>query len=168
MNNKNDFFLEEKMWVHEIRIEDIEPLIELFYQNDMIIDLLKDIEYLKKVIDKELEYDNLIIVTNISTKELIGSCGYYGNIGEPRNNRWLQRFVIKNKFQKRGLGQKLYGAIETKLRLKRCTAIYLWTTSEHLLKRAGEFYEKAGYKEIGRFKDFWYKDCDKVFLMKNL
>ncbi|HYC61570.1 MAG TPA: N-acetyltransferase [Thermoanaerobaculia bacterium] len=70
--------------------------------------------------------------------------------------------------QGRGLGQMLLRFVETELRRRDGRMLLIETSSKRSYAPTVRFYQRAGYREISRIKDFYRIEDDKVVFSKNL
>ncbi|MCL1125623.1 GNAT family N-acetyltransferase [Shewanella surugensis] len=75
------------------------------------------------------------------------------------NYLWLAEFI-----RGEGLGKQLINRIEAEARLRGLKNLFLDTYTF----QAPRFYERLGFVEVGRFRDYPKKDVDKIFYRKQI
>jgi ribosomal protein S18 acetylase RimI-like enzyme len=76
--------------------------------------------------------------------------------------------VVSEKFQKKGIAERLLRYIEDDLKLCKARAIMVETSSRPEYNPARSFYVKTGFSEVSRIKDFYAYGNDKVIYKKDL
>ena len=80
----------------------------------------------------------------------------------------LYWIVVLHELRGQGLGKKLVGATEERIREMGGKKIYVETSSRAPYLSTRQFYERLGYTQEASFKDF-YDDCDdKVVYVKTI
>lgn len=67
-----------------------------------------------------------------------------------------------------GLGQRLLRFVENEVRRREGRMLLIETSSKRSYAPTVRFYQRAGYREISRIKDFYRIEDDKVVFSKNL
>lgn len=67
-----------------------------------------------------------------------------------------------------GLGQRLLGFVEEEVQKRRGRMLLIETSSKETYAPTLRFYERSGYEEISRIKDFYRIEDDKVVFCKRL
>lgn len=78
---------------------------------------------------------------------------------------WL---VVDTDFQKKGFAKQLLNLTEKAVSAEGGTQLYAETSSMDNYKPARSFYQKVGFSECARQKDFYKKGDDKVTYVKYL
>lgn len=99
--------------------------------------------------------------------EVIGfTC--FGEIPCTRGRYDLYWIVVKKDCQSKGLGQSILKKTEEAIKARGGQKIYAETSSQEAYQATRRFYDKCGYLEIGRFKDFYQDGDDKVTYCKDI
>jgi ribosomal protein S18 acetylase RimI-like enzyme len=80
----------------------------------------------------------------------------------------LYWIAVDPKRQGEGLGQLLLRFVETEVRTRGGRMLLIETSSKRSYAPTVRFYQRAGYREISRIKDFYRIEDDKVVFSKNL
>lgn len=80
----------------------------------------------------------------------------------------LYWIAVDPKQQGRGFGQVLLRYVENEVRRQRGRMLLIETSSKTSYASTIRFYERAGYTEISRIKDFYRIEDDKVVFCKRL
>ena len=80
----------------------------------------------------------------------------------------LYWIAVDPKHQGRGFGQLLLKFVENEVRRQNGRMLLIETSSKQSYAPTLRFYERAGYGEISRIKDFYRIEDDKVVFCKNL
>lgn len=80
----------------------------------------------------------------------------------------LYWIAVDPKQQGRGFGQVLLRFVENEVRRERGRMLLIETSSKTSYASTMRFYERAGYQEISRIKDFYRVEDDKVVFCKRL
>lgn len=70
--------------------------------------------------------------------------------------------------QRRGVGQHLLSFVESEVLRRSGRMLLIETSSKRSYEPTVRFYQRAGYREISRIKDFYRVEDDKVVFCKNL
>ncbi|MFA5828699.1 MAG: GNAT family N-acetyltransferase [Candidatus Shapirobacteria bacterium] len=77
---------------------------------------------------------------------------------------YLSDLLVEKAYRKRGLGKKLLGLLEEKIKLLGIKYIWTWTADYE----ASSFYQKQGYQIFATFEDFYSSGHSRVGLIKKL
>lgn len=92
----------------------------------------------------------------------------FGPIPCTKHSYDLYWIVVLHELRGQGLGKKLVGATEERIREMGGKKIYVETSSRAPYLSTRQFYERLGYTQEASFKDF-YDDCDdKVVYVKTI
>ena len=80
----------------------------------------------------------------------------------------LYWIAVDPKQQGQGLGQVLLRFVENEVRRRSGRMLLIETSSKRSYAPTVRFYQRAGYREISRIKDFYRIEDDKVVFSKNL
>ena len=80
----------------------------------------------------------------------------------------LYWIAVDPKHQGQGLGQVLLRFVENEVRRQAGRMLLIETSSKRSYAPTVRFYQRAGYREISRIKDFYRIEDDKVVFSKNL
>jgi ribosomal protein S18 acetylase RimI-like enzyme len=80
----------------------------------------------------------------------------------------LYWIAVDPKRQGQGLGQMLLKFVENEVRKQSGRMLLIETSSKRSYAPTVHFYQRAGYREISRIKDFYRIEDDKVVFCKNL
>jgi len=80
----------------------------------------------------------------------------------------LYWIAVDPKQQGQGLGQVLLRFVENEVRRQSGRMLLIETSSKRSYAPTVRFYQRAGYREISRIKDFYRIEDDKVVFSKNL
>ena len=80
----------------------------------------------------------------------------------------LYWIAVRRGLQGNGLGREILAAAEDRMRAMGAVRIYAETSSQDMYAPTRRFYEKNGYREEARLKDFYRRGDDKVFYVKDL
>ncbi len=80
----------------------------------------------------------------------------------------LYWIAVDPKHQGQGLGQLLLRFVENEVRRQAGRMLLIETSSKRSYAPTVRFYQRAGYREISRIKDFYRIEDDKVVFSKNL
>jgi ribosomal protein S18 acetylase RimI-like enzyme len=80
----------------------------------------------------------------------------------------LYWIAVDPKRQGQGIGQLLLRFVENEVRRKRGRMLLIETSSKESYASTMRFYERSGYDEISRIKDFYRIEDDKVVYCKKL
>ena len=80
----------------------------------------------------------------------------------------LYWIAVCPKHQGQGLGQLLLRFVENEVRRRAGRMLLIETSSKRSYAPTVRFYQRAGYHEISRIKDFYRIEDDKVVFSKNL
>ena len=80
----------------------------------------------------------------------------------------LYWIAVDPKQQGRGYGQVLLRHVEDQVRERSGRMLLIETSSKNSYSSTTRFYERAGYQEISRIKDFYRIDDDKLVYSKRL
>ncbi|HEX6085645.1 MAG TPA: N-acetyltransferase [Thermoanaerobaculia bacterium] len=80
----------------------------------------------------------------------------------------LYWIAVDPKRQGQGFGQLLLRFVETEVRRRDGRILLIETSSKRSYAPTVRFYERAGYREISRMKDFYRIEDDKVVFSKSL
>ena len=80
----------------------------------------------------------------------------------------LYWIAVDPKQQGQGLGQILLRFVENEVRRQDGRMLLIETSSKRSYAPTVRFYQRAGYREISRIKDFYRIEDDKVVFSKNL
>lgn len=80
----------------------------------------------------------------------------------------LYWIAVDPKQQGQGLGQLLLRFVENEVRSRDGRMLLIETSSKRSYAPTVRFYQRAGYREISRIKDFYRIEDDKVVFSKNL
>jgi ribosomal protein S18 acetylase RimI-like enzyme len=80
----------------------------------------------------------------------------------------LYWIAVDPKRQGQGLGQMLLKFVENEVRKQSGRMLLIETSSKRSYAPTVRFYQRAGYHEISRIKDFYRIEDDKVVFCKNL
>jgi ribosomal protein S18 acetylase RimI-like enzyme len=76
--------------------------------------------------------------------------------------------VVSGEFQRKGIAGKLLTHMEDELKIRKARAVMVETYSRPEYKPARSFYVKTGYSEVGRIRDFYAHENDKIIYKKDL
>ena len=94
-----------------------------------------------------------------SDGEIVGTAAYYPTA--KKNSVEIRKMYLLPHVRRQGLGKFLLAQLESAIRQKGFTTIFIETSS--LLKEAIILYEKAGYQPISEVET---KRCDKAYVKK--
>src|SRR5437764_15399342 len=80
----------------------------------------------------------------------------------------LYLIAVDPKQQGQGIGQLLLRFVENEVRRQRGRMLLIETSSKESYASTMRFYERSGYEEISRIKDFYRIEDDKVVYCKKL
>ncbi len=80
----------------------------------------------------------------------------------------LYWIAVDPKHQGQGLGQVLLRFVENEVRRQAGRMLLIETSSKRSYAPTVRFYQRAGYREISRIKDFYRIEDDKVVFSKNV
>lgn len=100
--------------------------------------------------------------------QIIGVCGLHNYIWGPEDTAWLGWFAVDPEFQRQGIGRKMLKKVCSIGAEKGYKKLLVETYSDCDFKKARNFYEKSGCKEVGRIKDYIKKGIDMVVYKKDL
>jgi ribosomal protein S18 acetylase RimI-like enzyme len=80
----------------------------------------------------------------------------------------LYWIAVDPRQQGQGLGQLLLRFVENEVRRERGRMLLIETSSKKSYAPTIRFYQRAGYEEISRIKDFYRIEDDKVIFCKNI
>ena len=80
----------------------------------------------------------------------------------------LYWIAVEPATQKKGFGQVLLRFVEDELRRLRGRMLLIETSSKTSYASTTRFYERSGYTEVSRIKDFYRADDDKIVYCKRL
>jgi ribosomal protein S18 acetylase RimI-like enzyme len=80
----------------------------------------------------------------------------------------LYWIAVDPRHQGQGLGQVLLRFVENEVRRQAGRMLLIETSSKRSYAPTVRFYQRAGYREISRIKDFYRIEDDKVVFSKNL
>ena len=157
------------LFIRQIKENDINELIELFYESDLMSDIRSELSSLIKCSNGNTSESNMWILTDDSNY-IYGACGYYKDPIDPDDVYWLNHFVVRPEYRNKGYGVRLLTFVQIEIEKLKGITFCLWSSSTHLnaKKNAIHIYHKFGFKECGRIKDFWYTGIDKIFMVKKL
>lgn len=101
-------------------------------------------------------------------KKIIGVVGLHHYIWGPKEITWLGWFAVEPKCQGRGIGTYMMKKICKIAKEKGYKKLLIETYSADDFKKARGFYEKVGFKGIGRIKDYLGKNKDMLVYGRNL
>lgn len=98
------------------------------------------------------------------------TCGFacYGPTPCTEGTFDLYWIVVDNNFRGKGFGLQLIQQTENALRNQNARKLYIETSSTDKYLPTRNFYEKAGYTEEARLKDFYLEGDDKVIYAKRV
>jgi ribosomal protein S18 acetylase RimI-like enzyme len=138
------------MKIKYVTSEDVEEIYEIMrsvgriaYTKGLIVDLInsQDSFCLKLQDDKQI-------------------IGVLGARAEGKNSSWLYFIVIKEDYRGKGYAKELMNKFFNELKCKGIKRIALDTPDK-------EFFEKFGFKEVGRIPD-WYEEKDQIIMFQVL
>ena len=100
--------------------------------------------------------------------ETLAGYACFGRIPLTRASYDLYWIVVGPDQQRRGVGQQLLARVEDVLRARGGGNLYVETSSRPSYEAARRFYTSAGYRECGRFPDFYAPGDAKVVFVKRL
>jgi ribosomal protein S18 acetylase RimI-like enzyme len=80
----------------------------------------------------------------------------------------LYWIAVDPKQQGLGFGQLLLKFVENEVRRRNGRMLLIETSSKESYGPTLRFYERSGYQEISRIKDFYRVECDKIIYCKRL
>ena len=80
----------------------------------------------------------------------------------------LYWIAVDPKRQRQGIGQLLLRFVENEVRRQRGRMLLIETSSKETYGATLRFYQRSGYEEISRIKDFYRIENDKVVFCKKL
>lgn len=80
----------------------------------------------------------------------------------------LYWIAVDPKHQGQGIGNTLLRFVESEIRSRNGRMLLIETSSKRSYAATRRFYERAGYREISRIKDFYRIEDDKVVFSKDL
>ena len=121
-----------------------------------------------ELIDECLNYDTgeYLIYCALEKDKILGYI-CYGEASLTEGTYEVYYIAVDKKHQRKGVGQYLMMEIEKKLS-GICRMILIETSSDYTYNLTQKFYEKQGYKEIFRIKDFYKEKEDKIIYQKKL
>lgn len=102
-----------------------------------------------------LKNGNFIGASSGLAQKFDNSCGKYF---------YLSDLLVEKDYRKKGIGKKLLGLLEEKVKSLGVEYIWTWTASYE----AESFYIKQGYKIFTRFENFYPSGHSRVGLIKKL
>jgi len=81
---------------------------------------------------------------------------------------WLSFFAVHPDYQRKGLGKHALLFVENEARKLGYKWMYIETYQQPTFEKALQFYDKAGYIEVGGIADYLEDDSDAIFLRKKL
>lgn len=131
--------------------------VELF-PSDMLEDMLNGF--------LEGETDDLWLTLE-NAGEVIGFC--YANPEQMTEETWnILALAVAPAVQGNGAGRTLTAQMEAQIKDQGGRVIIVDTSGTEAFANTRAFYEKAGYTEEARIRDFWSKGDDKVTFWKSL
>jgi ribosomal protein S18 acetylase RimI-like enzyme len=129
----------------------------------------EEIEVALEVIDSYLAGSPDYII-KIATDENGNVLGYisYGKVPLTDAVWDIYWIVVAEEFQRKGVAAQLMKCMEDDLRAKEARAIMVETSSLPEYKPARDFYERTGFTEVCRIKDFYIRGNDKIVYRKQL
>jgi amino-acid N-acetyltransferase len=131
-------------------LDDVEQIYEIMksdgrraYTKDLAIDLIENSQSLC-----------LVITEN---NQIVGSLGARG---EGKDSCWLYYIIVREEFRHKGHARELMKRFLDNARRMGAKSIALDTPDR-------EFFEKFGFKEVGRLPG-WYEDMDQVITYMDL
>ncbi len=131
------------------KINEAERIYELIKEEGKTaytLDLVKDLINTEGSLSLILKNDKII--------------GALGARAEGKNSAWLYYIVIDRDYREKGYAKKLIDKLFEEARKKGIRRIALDTPEK-------EFFEKFGFKEVGRIPD-WHENKDQVIMFKEL
>jgi ribosomal protein S18 acetylase RimI-like enzyme len=92
----------------------------------------------------------------------------FGSISMAQGSFDLYWMVVSQKARRRGIGREILSAVEHELRSEGARLIRLETAGIDSYRAARGFYEKTGYTEAGRVRDFYWPGNDLYTYVKYL
>jgi ribosomal protein S18 acetylase RimI-like enzyme len=80
----------------------------------------------------------------------------------------LYWIAVDPRLQRRGIGEKLMSAVETRVRSAGGQRIYIDTSGKSQYAPTRAFYDRMGFRCDARLKDFYAPDDDRVIYVKTL
>ncbi len=129
----------------------------------------EEIEVAIEVIDSYLSGspDYIIKIATNGNGEILGYI-CYGKVPLTDAVWDIYWIVVAEEFQRKGIAGQLMKYMEDDLRAKEARAIMVETSSLPEYKPARDFYERTGFTEVCRIKDFYVRANDKIVYRKQL
>jgi ribosomal protein S18 acetylase RimI-like enzyme len=131
---------------------------------------LDDIEQIYKIMRQigRIAYTKNLVIDLINSEDSIclkllengQIAGVLGARAEGKNSYWLYFIVVKEEYREKGYAKEMMDKLFEEVKKKGVKRIALDTPDK-------DFFEKFGFKEIGRIPN-WYEDKDQVIMFKVL
>lgn len=97
-------------------------------------------------------------------------CGYtsYGPTTESESVFDLYWIAVDPAHQHRGIGKRLLESVENDVRAQQGDTLVIETSSSEPYAATRDFYQRNGYTEVSRIKDFYRREHDKVIFCRTL
>lgn len=100
--------------------------------------------------------------------QIIGITGLHRYLWGPKNIVWLGWFAIHKKYQRLGIGSFLLNKVCIIAKNKGFRMIFIETYSDKDFFKARKFYEKIGFRKVGKINDYIDNKIDMVVYGKKL
>ena len=144
--------------------EDKEAVVDIILRTKNFNEMDKDVAI--ELIDHYLDFDDdeYLIESLFENKQIIGYV-CYGEASLTVGTYEVYYIAIDENYQGKGFGKYLMNEVEKRLKGK-ARMILIETSSDDTYIATQKFYEKLGYKEVVRIKDFYKIGDDKIMYEK--
>ena len=152
--------------LRSLKPEDLPALTRILRETGAFTEAEVDcaLELLHTVIDQPRQQDYLVLVAEAEGMPV----GYilYGAVPLTLGNYDIYWIATDPAIQGRGHGRQLLSRVEEDLRAQGARLICLETSSQGGYERTRLFYERAGYLEESRIRDFYRPGDDRITYVK--
>jgi len=152
--------------MRSLRREDLPHLIRILNETGAFTDVEVGcaVELLGIVLDDPNQLDYIVAVAEDGGRPT----GYvlYGPVPLTEGNYDLYWIATDPAVQGSGFGRSLLAHVEAEVRLRQGRMICLETSSQGSYERTRQFYERAGYLEESRIRDFYRPGDDRITYIK--
>jgi len=117
-------------------------------------------EIIEEYLHKSFESGYMILVGEVDSKLIGYIC--YGPTPITEGTWDVYWIAVDRNYQGKGFGKKLMQAAEEDIRKSGGRLILVETSSKHGYEKTNLFYQRMGYKEVCRIKDFYMIGDDRV------
>jgi len=121
----------------------------------------------KKGVLDSLKKDNQRFWFTESNGEVVGAIGIAENERE-NGGYYLHYFAVDIDYRNKGIGSKLLQLAEDFVKDKKGRFVLIDTGSIEIFQAARNFYQKHGYKKVGRIPDYYDPGDDCIYYYKKV